>query len=190
MGQQLIENLWPFFGFARLLGMFPYKRILTENGMMELKPISKIHQGLYGCTRWMLTTVSISLVTTWFFFNTTRTYDQYSQCLADYNGGHSVTYVFALLFLMLFSNLTGILLLKYGKIEMRENNVCELSPQFKKTLQQHDSLSSPPFTFIVLLMAKFFTTTLYASQLGWICQNCFGFNLINVLPLPIQHSRR
>ena len=112
MGQQLIENLWPFFGFARLLGMFPYKRILTENGMMELKPISKIHQGLYGCTRWMLTTVSISLVTTWFFFNTTRTYDQYSQCLADYNGGHSVTYVFALLFLMLFSNLTGILLLK------------------------------------------------------------------------------
>ena len=73
---------------------------------------------------------------------------------------------------------------------MRENNVCELSPQFKKTLQQHDSLSSPTFTFIVLLMAKFFTTTLYASQLGWICQNCFGFNLINVLPLPIQHSRR
>ena len=71
---------------------------------------------------------------------------------------------------------------------MRENNVCELSPQFKKTLQQHDSLSSPTFTFIVLLMAKFFTTTLYASQLGWICQNCFGFNLINVLPLPIIYG--
>ena len=186
MGQQLIENLWPFFGFARLMGMFPYKRIMTENGMMELKPISKITYLLYGCIRWTLTTVSISLVTTWFFFKTTRTYDQWSQCLVDYNGGQSVTNQLALLFLLVFSTFTGILL-QNGNFKIRAN-VCELSSQFKKTLQQHDSLSSPIFTFIGSLFAKLFTTTLYTYQLVWICQNCLGFSLINALPLPIIYG--
>ena len=63
MGGQLIENLWPLFAFARLLGMFPYKRILTKHGTMELKPISqKIHWGLYAC-RWTLTITSTSNLT-------------------------------------------------------------------------------------------------------------------------------
>ena len=183
MGRQLIEKLWPLFCFARLLGMFPYKRILTDNGMMELRPISKkIHWGLYAF-KWTLTIVSTLFVTSWIFFK--RTYDQLSECLVGYNGGHSAINILALFLFLLFVTLEAILL-QIGNYKLR-GNVCELSSQFKIAVKPDDTLSTPIFIFIGFLMATLFTTTLYAFQLGWICHNCLDLSLINSLPLPIIH---
>ena len=183
MGRQLIENLWPFFAFARLLGMFPYKRILTEDGVMELKPMAiswKFYWGLNAC-RWTLIASAITFVNIWIFSKTTRTFDQWNQCLVDYSGGQSVTNGFALLILFLAVNLESIFLQR-GNFKMREKT-CELSSQFKN----FDSLyvDNPVWTVFGLFMATLFTTTLYAWQIGSTYQNCLDLSLINILPLPI-----
>ena len=128
----------------------------------------------------------VTTCTTWIFLKTTRTLDQWNQCLVDYNGGPSVVNGLAFLFYFLFIKLEEILLQR-GNFKMREN-MCELSSQFKKTLEQDDHLSSPIFTFIGLLMATLFTTTLFSYQLEWISQNCFDLSLVYALPLPIIYG--
>ena len=179
MGRQLIENLWPFFAFARLLGMFPYKRILTEDGAMELKPMAisrKFYWGINAC-RLTLIFSAMTFVNAWPFFGTTRTSDQVNQCLYDKNGGPSIFNGVVFLLYFLAINFEAFFLQR-GNFKMREAT-CELSSQFKN----FDSLyvKNPMWTVLGLLMATLLTITLAAIQYRWMYLECFGLSLIFAL---------
>ena len=150
MGRQLLENFWPFLGFARLLGMFPYTRILTEDGAMELKPMAisrKIFCGINAC-RWTLIISAMTFVSTWMGVNYSN--NQTIQCLVDKSGGTSVVHGLVFFFYFLVINLESSFLQK-GNFKMREKT-CELFSQFKN----FDSLyvDNPIWTAFGLLMSN------------------------------------
>ena len=143
MVRHFLETLWPVFGFARILGMFPCKRKWNEDGAMELKPINwKILWLVYGCTM-LLVYASIPATIIWLYFKTEKSIEEVQQCIKKMNGGDSFIDTLSILFLTV---LGGFLMsvIQYGNFKMRDA-LCDLSFQLDKT-----SHESPLVAFLIV----------------------------------------
>mgnify|MGYP001494733981 CR=1 FL=1 len=88
MARQFLETLWPMFGFARFLGMFPCKRLRTEDGKIELKPINwKIQWALFACFNVLVLGLIIASYA-WISFKAEIPMADVTQCQNKIRGKH------------------------------------------------------------------------------------------------------
>ena len=125
MGRQFLETLWPMLGFARLLGMFPCKRIRTEDGKIELKPMNwKVQWALFACLYVVILGLTIASYA-WIFFKAEITMEEVSHCQDNLGGGQSTMDIITVSILWLLM-LIGALVIQIGNFKMRQG-LCEMS---------------------------------------------------------------
>ena len=149
MGQHFLETLWPVFGFARILGMFPCKRKWNEDGTMELKPINwKVQWLVYGCTMLLVWTSTIG-ANIWLYLNTEKSIEEVQQCHKNMGAADSIIDLLTLFVIFLLGGLLASLI-QYGNSKMRDT-LCDLSFQLDFT-SDHDSPKVAFFAVCVLFV--------------------------------------
>ena len=176
MGQHFLETLWPVFGFARILGMFPCKRKWNEDGTMELKPINwKVQWLVYGCTMLLVWTSTIG-ANIWLYLNTEKSIEEVQQCHKNMGAADSIIDLLTLLVIFLLGGLLASLI-QYGNSKMRDT-LCDLSFQLDFT-SDHDSPKVAFFTVSVLFVPAIICNAFLS---GWILVECLALDWIEVAP--------
>ena len=178
MTKQFLETLWPVFGFARLLGMFPCKRKWNEDDIMELKPINwKIQWILFFCAFIFMSIPGISL-NVWNYLKSEKNSEEIIECMKNLQGGDSVLDLSTFLVLFLATCLV-INLTQYMNFKMR-HGLCELSFQLNKASLKEDS---PLIPFLIVCGTFIPLPLTFSCWFGWLTQKCFSLDWIDVLPI-------
>ena len=177
MVQHFLATLWPVFGFARILGMFPCKRKWNEDGTMELKPINwKVQWLFYGCSMFLVWT-SMPATIIWLYFNTEKSIEEIQQCYKDmHGGGDSVIDLLSVLFLVILGGLLATLI-QYGNFKMRDA-LCDLSLMLD-SISGHES---PLVTFLIVSVLFVPPIICNSFVFGWSLVECLNLDLIGVVP--------
>ena len=126
MGRQFLETLWPMLCFARLLGMFPCRRIWTDDGKMELNPINWKFQGtLFACLYTLILILKMASYA-WIFIKAEITIEGVTQCQHSLNGGESSTIDYLTTSIPWFVLYIGVIVIQIGNFKMRQG-LCEIS---------------------------------------------------------------
>ena len=181
MARQFLETLWPMFGFARFLGMFPCKRLRTEDGKIELKPINwKIHWALFACFNVLVLGLIIASYA-WISFKAEIPMADVTQCQNKIRGEEStMDIVTSSIFWLVM--LIGSFVIQVGNFKMRQE-LCEISSKFDRVSQEEGSLVSPFLTVCGLLVITIVTSS---SHYGWLINTCLNVNWIDVIPLCVS----
>ena len=175
MVKHFLETLWPVFGFARIIGMFPCKRKLNEDGTMEMKPMNwKVQWLLFGLTYFLIAIPAVSW-NVWNYLKSGRTIEEIFQCQKDLAGGESIldllTFILIMVLMSLVVNVT-----QYRNFKMR-HELCELSLQLSKTSQDDSPLI--PFLIVSGLFLPLYVT--FSWWQGYFTRQCFGLSWIIAL---------
>ena len=176
MVKQFLDTLWPLFGFARLLGMFPCKRISNEDGNIVLKPINgKLQWLIYCCTEALIIFSALS-ATSWHFFKSQRSFEEVQKCQYNLWGGESIVDLLTFLAVLALISL-GSIMVQYGTFKMR-HGLCDLSFQLDRNLKED------PLLLTFLTVSGLFVPPVICNSLltGWLMVECLNLNWIDVVP--------
>ena len=178
MGRQFLETLWPMLCFARLLGMFPFRRVWTDDGKMELNPINWKFQGtLFACLYTLILILKMASYA-WIFIKAEITIEGVTQCQHSLNGGESSTIDYLTTSIPWFVLYIGVIVIQFGNFKMRQG-LCEISSIVDRASQE-DSLVIPFLTVCGLLVATIVTSSWFNGSL---IQSCLKVNWVDVAPL-------
>ena len=176
MVKQFLDTLWPVFGFARLLGMFPCKRISNEDGNIVLKPINgKLQWLIYCCTEALILFSALS-ATSWHFFKSQRSFEEVQKCQYNLWGGESIVDLLTFLAALALISL-GSIMVQYGAFIMR-HWLCGRSFQLDRNLKED------PLLLTFLTVSGLFVPPVICNSLltGWLMVECLNLNWIDVVP--------
>ena len=182
MVKQFLETLWPVFGFARIIGMFPCKRKWNEDGTMEMKPMNwKVQWLLFGLIYFLITIPAMSLIV-WNYLKSGRTMEEILQCQKDLAGGESVldllTFILIMVLMSLVVNVT-----QYKNFKMRQG-LNELSLQLSKSSQD----DSPLVPFLIVSGLMFPLSVTFTWWQGYFIRQCFDLSWMDVVPVMILNA--
>ena len=177
MVKHFLETLWPVLGLARIIGMFPCKRKLNEDGTMEMKPMNwKVQWLLFGLSYFLIAIPAVSW-NVWNYLKSGRTIEEVFECQKDLAGGESIldllTFILIMILMSLVVNVT-----QYRNFKMRQG-LCEISSIVDRASQE-DSLVIPFLTVCGLLVATIVTSSWFNGSL---IQSCLKVNWVDVAPL-------
>ena len=150
MSQGFLGTLWPIFAIARILGLFPCKRLKTEDGKIVLAPIShKIQLLLFTIFYGGLFT-TIHVISFYYGFTYNKSFTENFTCFLHlYLGTESIVdgIVFGILFLFIH---ISTFLICYGTYKMK-TGLCEISHQIKHSNKTKSAKSMKSFYIILIL---------------------------------------
>ena len=180
MGRQFLETLWPMLCFARLLGMFPCRRIWTDDGKMELNPINWKFQGtLFACLYTLILILKMASYA-WIFIKAEITIEGVTQCQHSLNGGESSTIDYLTTSIPWFVLYIGVIVIQIGNFKMRQG-LCELSIQLSKASQD----DSPLVPFLIVSGIFLPLSVTFSWWQGYFMQQCFYLTWMDVVPVMI-----
>ena len=184
MGRQFLETLWPLLCFARLLGMFPCRRIWTDDGKMELNPINLKFQGtLFACLYTLILILKMASYA-WIFIKAKITIEGVTQCQHNLNGGAASTMDYLTTSIPWVKLYVGVVIIQIGNFRMRQG-LCEIFSKMSKIQKasREDSLVTPFLTLCGLLAVTIVSSSWFN---GYLIQACLNVNWVDVVPLFIS----
>ena len=108
----LFEDIWPFLKLSQIIGIFPYKKIHEENGIVRLVPMNKWLSGLRVVLTFLLYAVALIVTLLFSNFDFEKMKDLVSKTLDGsttstgmvYNFGILTPIMISCLFLLTFGN--------------------------------------------------------------------------------------
>ena len=177
MGEGFLGTLWPVFGFAHCLGLFPCKRIRNEYGQIELLPISWKVQLILFILSSSATLGIQEIVIVYHGFSSGKIFPEIFHCLMlKFYGNESITDLFiAVIFFTII--LARANLICFANYKMKEDLI-DLSLQFHSSTKKK-SLKS---FYIIFIMMLIWSITV-SIGLAWTSHECLSCSIPNSIIL-------
>ena len=179
MVEGFLGTLRPVFGFARLVGLFPCKRVRKENGHIELVPISwKIQLTLYMIS-YTLFLGPYHILWPYFIINKGKSFRELCQCFMNlFYGNETVVDAFIIALFFTFVS-ASTLLICIGNYKMKQE-LCELSVQYS----QRKSKKKFKSFYFLLSMISIWSVGLSVNS-AWMNYECLSMKLVESIVLSV-----
>ena len=166
MAEGFLGTLWPLFGFARMLGLFPCKRLKNENGQIELVPISWKVQLTLLIICSCCAIVPNYILSVYHGFLSGKSFGEINQCLMQIlYGNETIIDVFVQIFFFAFTT-SSYYLICLENYRMKRG-LCELSLNFYE-IKKKKSVNS-----VCILILMFLIWSICVSfNVSWVHFEC------------------